>query len=180
MFVFIGAGAFHTHKQRGIRHPMSDDEREGGRRRVLRQLSSAAMFGGLAAGYGYCGSIGARYVYPRSKPLTRLYVRDVASIAVGESVSYRTPAGARVAITRRGDGEADFIALSSTCPHLGCQVHWEANNDRYFCPCHNGAFDAEGRPTEGPPKADETPLVRYPLVVEAGLLYIELAEEDLA
>ncbi len=158
----------------------SDDEPEGGRRRLLRQVSSAAMFGGLAAGYGYCGSIGARYVYPRERAKTRLYVTDVASVAVGESIAYRTPSGAHVAITRRGAGEADFIALSSTCPHLGCQVHWEANNNRYFCPCHNGVFDADGTPTAGPPKADGTPLLRYSLATESGLLFIELAEEDLA
>jgi Rieske Fe-S protein len=157
-----------------------DDTPQTGRRVLLKQVSTAAMFGGLAAGYGYCGSIGARYVYPRDKARTRLYVTDVASVAVGETVDYQTPSGARVAITRRGEGEADFIALSSTCPHLGCQVHWEGKNNRYFCPCHNGAFDAEGRPLSGPPQADGTALVRYPLAVDKGLLFIELAEEDLA
>ncbi len=160
------------------------DSDDGGanadRRRLLKTVSSVAMFGGIAASYGYCGSVGARYAYPRDKPRTRLYVTDVKSVAVGESVNYQTPSGAKVAITRRGEGPEDFIALSSTCPHLGCQVHWEGKNDRYFCPCHNGAFDAEGKPTSGPPKADNTALIRYPLAVVDGLLYIELAEEDLA
>lgn len=155
-----------------------EGEKSAGRRRLLTQISRAAMVGGLAAGYGFCGSVGARYVYPRQKKRTRLYVTDLASLPVGASMAYKTPAGADVAITRRS--EQDFIALSSTCPHLGCQVHWEQANERYFCPCHNGAFDAEGQPQSGPPKADQTPLLRYPLAVEGDLLYIELADEDLA
>lgn len=162
---------------------MGDSDRDAekgdvGRRQLLKQVTTAAMFGGLAAGYGYCGSVGARYIYPRDKPRTRLYVTDLASLPTGESMDYKTPGGARVAITRRS--ETEFIALSSTCPHLGCQVHWEQAKERYFCPCHNGAFDAEGKPQSGPPQSDNTPLVRYPLVVEGDLLYIELAEEDLA
>jgi Rieske Fe-S protein len=52
-------------------------------------------------------------------------------------------------------------------------VHWEPNNDRFFCPCHNGAFDKSGQPTAGPPKAANQPLIQFPLKVENGLLFVE-------
>jgi Rieske Fe-S protein len=71
-----------------------------------------------------------------------------------------------------------FLALSSICPHLGCRVHWEPRNDRFFCPCHNGAFDAEGQPIAGPPKSDDQHLPQYPLMVAEGLLYIEVPVES--
>jgi Rieske Fe-S protein len=88
----------------------------------------------------------------------------------------KSPAGDNVLITRQGQGEAagDFIALSSTCPHLGCRVHWESAENRFFCPCHNGTFDRGGSATGGPPAAEHKNLPRYPLRVENGLLFINV------
>jgi Rieske Fe-S protein len=53
-------------------------------------------------------------------------------------------------------------------------VHWEAQNDRFFCPCHNGAFDRQGNATAGPPAAAGQALLRFPLRLENGLLFIEV------
>jgi hypothetical protein len=59
-------------------------------------------------------------------------------------------------------------------------VHWEAANDRFFCPCHNGTFDAAGRGTGGPPGDAGQSLPRYALKAEGGLLYIEVPTASLA
>lgn len=147
------------------------------RRTFLARTSSLAMVGGLAAGYGTLGYLAGRYLYP-SRPQAKawLFVTEVGRLARGEVFAYRTPAGQTVSVTRRGEaGTAeDFLALSSTCPHLGCQVHWEPANDRFFCPCHNGAFDPEGKATAGPPAEAGQSLPHYPLRVEGGLLFIEV------
>lgn len=152
-----------------------------GRRRFLATASTLAMAGGLAAGYGSCAAMGGRFLYP-ARPVTMAwqFVIAVDRLRPGESVSYRAPNGERIAVARQGSGEApeDFVALGSTCPHLGCQVHWEAQNDRFFCPCHNGVFTAAGLGVEGPPAGMSLP--RFRLKVEAGLLYIEVAMEQLA
>jgi Rieske Fe-S protein len=71
-----------------------------------------------------------------------------------------------------------FVALSSICPHLGCRVHWEAHNERFFCPCHNGAFDSSGKAIAGPPKTANQTLPEYPLKVVDGSLYIEMSIES--
>lgn len=63
------------------------------------------------------------------------------------------------------DGAESVHALSATCTHLGCQVRWDAGRDRFQCPCHGGAFDAEGRVIEGPPPR---PLGRVEVKVDAG------------
>jgi Rieske Fe-S protein len=81
-------------------------------------------------------------------------------------------------IDSNGD-ESDFVALSSVCPHLGCQVHWEGQNNRFFCPCHNGAFDPQGNAIAGPPKEAHQALARYPLKVENGLLFIQVKTQAL-
>ena len=44
-----------------------------------------------------------------------------------------------------------FEAYSSTCPHLGCRVHWESEEGNFFCPCHRGVFDERGVGVSGPP-----------------------------
>ncbi len=134
------------------------------------------MTAGLAAGYGTFGTMLGRFVYPTDATNRGwLFVCPVEELPVGGALDFLTPAGAKVVIARQGEGtqEQDFLALSSVCPHLGCRVHWEGAHDRFFCPCHNGAFDREGNPTEGPPKAANQALVRFPLKVERGLLYLQ-------
>ena len=143
------------------------------RRSFIGAASGVAMAGGLLAGYGTFFGYAGRYLYPaHDEPTAWMFVIDLAGMEVGGSMSFRTPAGAPVVITRQS--EEKFLALSSTCPHLGCQVHWEANNDRFFCPCHNGIFTPEGKGIGGPPGDAGQSLPRYPLKVMDGLLYIEV------
>ena len=141
------------------------------------------MAGGLVASYGACAAMGIRYLFPaRARAKSWQFVARIAGVRLGETLSYRAPTGERVAIARRSasGAVADFIALSSTCPHLGCQVHWEGQNNRFFCPCHNGAFNPEGEAIAGPPAEAGQRLPRYPLKVENGLLFIEVPVERVA
>jgi len=147
------------------------------RRRFLGNVSRAAMTAGLVGGYGGLGLVAGRYLYP-ARPSERIwqYVVELTRMDVGAARLYRAPSGESINIVRQGDmgDETDFIALSSTCPHLGCQVHWESQNNRYFCPCHNGTFDPSGTATGGPPAEAGQNLGRYPLRVQGGLLFIEV------
>jgi cytochrome b6-f complex iron-sulfur subunit len=65
------------------------------------------------------------------------------------------------------------FALSLTCTHLGCGVHWEEKEQAFLCPCHGGRFRASGTVLSGPPPE---PLPRYATVVERGAVYVELPE----
>jgi len=159
---------------------MSSGETDDDRRDFFGKLATGAMATGLVAAYGTFGAYAVRYLYPARDPrMAWLFVARLEAIPPGKSLGYKTPGGAPVVIARRGPGETadDFLALSSTCPHLGCKVHWEAHNNRFFCPCHNGVFDPEGVGTEGPPKGQE--LLRYALRVTDGLLYIEVPMESI-
>jgi nitrite reductase/ring-hydroxylating ferredoxin subunit len=70
--------------------------------------------------------------------------------------------GDPVEVSRTGDG---LVARSLVCTHFGCQLRWDAARDQYVCPCHEGAFGADGRPVAGPPVR---PLQELPVRVEAG------------
>lgn len=150
---------------------------ESDRRSFLGTGSSVLMVGGLAAGYGLFTHVAGRYLYTaKPREMAWLFVTEVAKLEPGTAITWRTPEGAKVAIARRGatGSVEDFVALGSTCPHLGCQVHWEGQQNRFFCPCHNGAFDAEGHALSGPPAEAGQSLPRFPLKVQHGLLFIEV------
>ncbi len=138
------------------------------------------MAAGLLGGYGAFGAILGRFLYPSgSAERVWQFVTPLDGLAVGDSLTWTTPAGAEVHVTRRDDtgGSEDVTALSSVCPHLGCQVHWQPQHNRYFCPCHNGVFDAEGRGVAGPPEG--MVLSGYPVEVRNGLLFIKVEPSPL-
>ena len=141
-------------------------------------MSLTAMGLGLAGGYGTFAGLAARFLYPARPPEKRwMFLAGSNDVPQGGSIQFVTPSGQTVAVTRLEDKGVveDFIALSSICPHLGCKVHWETQNKRFFCPCHNGAFDAEGVATSGPPAESHQNLARFPLKIENGNLFIEVA-----
>lgn len=67
------------------------------------------------------------------------------------------------------DNGRDYVAMSNTCTHLGCRVRWIEDQQQFFCPCHNAAFDKEGEVLSGPPPR---PLDRYTVKVEDDQLYV--------
>lgn len=152
------------------------------RRGFLKSATQIAMCGGLAAGYGTFAVLAGRFLYP-GEDRSRLwqFVACIDELTIGESLQYVAPDGSRIVVTRHSDGDSEeaFIALSSVCPHLGCQVHWEANHQRFFCPCHNGAFDASGEAIAGPPQKAGQRLPRFPLMIRDGLLYIQVVSQQL-
>lgn len=167
--------------EKSANQPEGSEVQAAERRGFLGMFSLGVMFSGLIAGYGMFVAHLGRFLFPTGEGTkTWHFVSTLQSMRLGESLDYRTPTGAKVVVARQSDGDAaeNFIALSSVCPHLGCAVHWEAQNDRFFCPCHNGAFDASGKATEGPPASAKQELARYPLKVKDGLLYIEISTES--
>ncbi len=162
--------------------PKRDNAEDPQRRDFLGVLSTTVMASGLAASYGMFAFHAGRFLYPSSTGSTAWqFVSTLDKLEVGDSLPFLTPSGAKIVVARQGEGHSadDFVALSSVCPHLGCAVHWESQNDRFFCPCHNGAFDASGKATAGPPAAANQELTRFQLKVEKGLLYIEVPTESI-
>lgn len=150
------------------------------RRAFLERFSFTAMVTGLVAGYGLFATHAGRFLFPnRNGTKTWHFVATLDQLPLGVALPFTTPHGVKVVVTRQAEGESakSFSALSSVCPHLGCAVHWEPQNDQFFCPCHNGAFDATGKATKGPPLTARQELTRFPLRVEDGMLFIEISLE---
>jgi Rieske Fe-S protein len=73
------------------------------------------------------------------------------AVAVGESFLFRYPTEDDPAVLLRL-GERDVVAFSQKCTHLGCVVYFQAEEDRWHCPCHEGNFETRtGDVISGPP-----------------------------
>lgn len=59
------------------------------------------------------------------------------------------------------------------CTHLGCPVRWFAQSGLFMCPCHGGAYYADGARASGPPPRG---LFEYNYKVEAGELWIKAGQ----
>lgn len=70
-------------------------------------------------------------------------------------------------LLRTADG---VTAKSLLCTHQGCNVRWIADREIYLCPCHDGAFDVEGRPIYGPPRR---PLVELAVTVSESEVIVD-------
>lgn len=137
-------------------------------------LSWLFLLASLLASFGTSVLYALRFLYPaRARVRRELFVATADAIAVGQSLEFVLPSGAKVAVTRTAAG---LVALSNTCPHLGCKVHWESEKSRFFCPCHEGAFDPAGKPIAGPPKAENMSLGAYELTEKDGQLYLVVEE----
>ena len=138
-------------------------------------LASMLMGVGLLASYGTLAGQTLSFLLPTglAKRKRRLFIGPVASFQPDAVYTIRDLQGNEVLIKRTQDG---FQAFSSTCPHLGCKVHWEADATRFFCPCHNGVFNADGVAIAGPPADAGQSLYPAPLIVdtENQIVYLEV------
>lgn len=53
----------------------------------------------------------------------------------------KSPVGA-VYVAKLGDDK--LRVLNVVCPHAGCFVDYIGDDDRFFCPCHDSSFKADG------------------------------------
>ncbi len=92
-----------------------------------------------------------------------------AVVNLDDDPRLRTVAARGVYVWRRQDGEV--VVYSRACTDLGCPVRWDPGSEWFFCPCHGGIFDKEGRPVAGPPPR---PLYRYHTRIRDGLLQVDV------
>lgn len=63
-----------------------------------------------------------------------------------------------------------FLALHRECTHLGCTVPWDAQENRFVCPCHASAYDITGNVLSPPaPRA----LDLYAVRIENGIVKVD-------
>ena len=78
----------------------------------------------------------------------------------------------RVACWVRRISEKEFQVFAINCAHLGCPVRWFPQSGLFMCPCHGGAYYADGSRASGPPERGlftyDTKIVDGALQINAG------------
>jgi menaquinol-cytochrome c reductase iron-sulfur subunit len=95
------------------------------------------------------------------EPKSISFKKKITDVWTGEK---ETPLTAWV--YKQGD---QVIALSPVCKHLGCTVSWNgspAHKDQFFCPCHLGRYEKNGKNIPGTPPMK--PLDQYEVEVKDG------------
>lgn len=78
-----------------------------------------------------------------------------------------------IVVIRKPSQSGALVALNPTCPHAGCQVDWQKDNNKFVCPCHGSEFDPSGKVIQGPAGRA---LTRYPVKIEDQTILVKLAD----
>ena len=117
------------------------------RRELLRfaVLTSGALFAGTAV-LAVLGLVRERR---RGQPRALGRVSDIPE---GEARYFAYPDADDQAMVIHLPG-GELVAYSQKCTHLSCAVYFQKEQDRLYCPCHEGVFDVRtGEPVAGPPQ----------------------------
>ena len=116
-------------------------------------------------GYESWLSLGALDQFPEGQTRFATYRNPVVNAWDGETATI-------ACWVRRLAGEK-FQVFAINCAHLGCPVRWFPQSSLFMCPCHGGAYYADGSRASGPP---ERGLFEYRYKIEAGNLFIKAGE----
>ena len=103
--------------------------------------------------------------FPSGQTRLSTYRNPVANAWDGET--------AKVACWVRRIDVTTFQVFAINCAHLGCPVRWFSQSGLFMCPCHGGAYYADGSRASGPP---ERGLFEYAHRVDRGHLLIRAGE----
>lgn len=110
-------------------------------------------------------SLGGLDQFPAGQTRFATFRNPVATASDGET--------ADVACWVRHIADDRFQVFAINCAHLGCPVRWFPQSGLFLCPCHGGAYYADGARASGPP---ERGLFEYAYKVERGELLIQAGE----
>jgi len=135
-------------------------------------LANTAMTLGLVASLGTGTYYSVRYMVPRVKKtkFTDVLVGNVKKLPINSTKEFIDNQGKKAILVNNGQ---EIKAFSKICTHLGCEVEWQGEKKQFFCPCHKGFFDANGKNIAGPPPR---PLDEYKVTVKDDNIFVALKE----
>lgn len=69
-------------------------------------------------------------------------------------------------IVVEGEDTIANYGINAVCTHLGCVVPWNANENKFICPCHGSQYNEAGK------------VVRGPAPLSLALVHAEVTEDD--
>lgn len=135
-------------------------------------ISLIAMFTGLVISHGFFGAYVFRFLLPKKREIKfrKTLIANTKQIPSGSSFVFSDLKGKSIILANTTKG---YKAISTTCTHLGCQVHWASAKNVFVCPCHNAYFDTDGNTISGPAPQ---PLEKYNVILDNDNIFVMLKE----
>ena len=144
-------------------YPVRQIEEHGRSRREFGKFLGCA----IACGAGFAAM--KPIILPSEKLADAIEVAGVNEIPVGGYKLFKYPDDHSPCILVHLR-EGEFVAYSQSCTHLMCPVHYQPDEMRFYCPCHEGYFNVEdGSVQSGPPPR---PLPQYPVAIKDGKVLV--------
>ena len=137
---------------------------------VTRRTFLNSLLGGWLAAFA-CFSLAAlcRFAFPtlgKEPDFVILNPDDFLTIPANSTKPFAW--GGKVGFFfKRADNR--IVALKAVCSHMECNIAYKAEERRFYCPCHKGWYDENGRNIAGPPPK---PLEFFEYRVEDGKLIV--------
>ncbi len=141
------------------------------RRDALKNLLAFVPLGGAFAGIS---AMGFRFITPKKRDMTRrIFTIHLEELPINATKKFKDLYGRDLVLVRTGEHEVK--AMSTVCTHLGCTVYWEKDREEFYCPCHAGRFDKDGKVLAGPPPR---PLDSYDVEIDEGNVFIYFKDKE--
>jgi Rieske Fe-S protein len=127
---------------------------------VRRDLVKTIFSGGILLWFGTFLYPVFRYLRPRPEDPTLSAVKSVVAGSTAEMDRFPSKYfkfGSRPGIIIKNEN-GELRAFSATCTHLGCTVQYDPKVYQFWCACHGGRYNTEGKNVSGPPPKPLTPL----------------------
>ncbi len=141
------------------------------RRSALNIILGFGIFAWLAGLF----NIVLRFFIPPQRKIAEKTVSLGKKDSISKNKNYNAknqslifPYGGRPAILIK-DSEGKYRAFTAECTHLQCIVEYQPSKKVFFCNCHGGAYDINGKNISGPPP---TPLTELSVVEKNDELFI--------
>ena len=72
---------------------------------------------------------------------------SISSVERGHGAIVETPQG-KAGVYKTEEGT--ICQVSAVCPHMGCELTWNPDENSWDCPCHGSRFDRAGKLLDGP------------------------------
>jgi len=131
---------------------------------IVRYVLSPVTRAGKS-GYESWISLGSIDQFPSGETRLATYRNPVAQASDGET--------ADIPCWVRHVDNSRFQVFAINCAHLGCPVRWFPQSGLFMCPCHGGAYYADGSRASGPP---ERGLFTYEWKIAGGDLQIDAGQ----
>ncbi len=137
---------------------------------LTRRTFLNTLFGGWLASFvfGGCYALG-RFAFPtlgKEPDFVVLNPADYVDIPLNTTKAFAW--GGKLGLFfRRADNQ--LVALKGVCSHMECNIVYKPESRRFYCPCHKGWFDENGKNVEGPPPK---PLEFFEHRIEGGKLIV--------